>query len=229
MVRKHLSASVEVRVLTKSLRRCALCFALDGDLRKKEGQIGHVNRNAADDREQNLCFLCGPHHEAYDRRSRQAKGFTPGELRHHRQALYETVASRPELVYAAESAAANQSPSQTHQPYVAGLYERRLAMYEAARRFIAAVVSNLNISDAEASDYAQITGEAIFLFDDEVADYFSELYRKALRIRYIELQLNRAIHQDRRLDLGEEEMNLATWFSDQFDVLRKRLVPFMRA
>lgn len=224
--RKRLSATVEVRVLTRSLRRCALCFALDGDLRRKEGQIVHVNRDASDSRERNLCFLCGPHHEAYDRRSRQAKGFTPGELRHHQQALYETVASRPELVYAAETGPT--STESTHSIYVAGLYERRLAVYEAGRRFVAAVIRNLTVSDTEASEYAQITGESIFLFNDEIAEYFTELYQKALRIRYIERQLERVVQQDRRLDLGEEEANLATWFGDQFDALRRRLVPFMR-
>jgi len=53
-----------------------------------------------------------------------------------------------------------------------------LAVYEAGRRFVAAVVRNLTVSDAEASEYAQLTGESIFLFDDEIAEYLLSFIRK---------------------------------------------------
>jgi hypothetical protein len=90
-MRKKASTSVETQVLIKSRRRCALCFGLHGDLREKNGQLAHVDRNPANSVADNLCYLCLEHHNQYDSSPSQSKGLTPGELRHYRQALYEDI------------------------------------------------------------------------------------------------------------------------------------------
>src|SRR2546423_4966331 len=90
-MRKRPSTSVETQVLIKSRRRCALCFGLRGDLREKNGQLAHVDRNPANSAADNLCYVCLEHHDQYDSSRSQSKGYTPGELRHHREALYADI------------------------------------------------------------------------------------------------------------------------------------------
>lgn len=88
---------VETKVLTLSARRCALCFQLTGSLNHSRGQIAHINRKKTDYRFVNLAYLCLRHHDAYDSKTSQSKGFTPGELRHCRDALYRAIARKAHL------------------------------------------------------------------------------------------------------------------------------------
>lgn len=227
MKRKKLPASVEVVILRNSRRRCAICYFLHGDLQVKKGQIAHVNRNHSDDREDNLCFLCRRHADEYDTRSHQSKGFTPAELRAHRSALYDLTCTQPELVLASGETLPHAS-KRRRTPDLAALYSRRLAVYNTTKSFLADVVRKIAVTQEEASKYATEVDEAFFLFDDSVAAYLFEIYRKAIRLRYLEAQLQRLEDGPKRFDMGEEEATLFIWFGDQFDVLRAKLVPFMR-
>ena len=78
-------------VLVHSRRRCALCFGLNRDTSLKVGQIAHVDRNNANNSEDNLAYLCFEHHDEYDSRTSQSKGFTSGELKQFRSELYASV------------------------------------------------------------------------------------------------------------------------------------------
>jgi hypothetical protein len=69
MVRKHIPAAVETAVLLKSARRCALCFLLTRDLSEKIGQIAHIDKDPSNGAEENLAFMCLPHHSMFDSRS----------------------------------------------------------------------------------------------------------------------------------------------------------------
>jgi hypothetical protein len=90
--RKHVSSRVEGNVLVRSRRRCALCFGLEGDTRLKPGQIAHIDRNAQNDDEDNLVFLCLTHHDIYDSATSQSKGLKAYEVRYYRDRLYDAVA-----------------------------------------------------------------------------------------------------------------------------------------
>ncbi|MEX2181328.1 MAG: hypothetical protein WD771_04755 [Gemmatimonadaceae bacterium] len=71
-----------------SRRRCALCFGLNGQSRPRQGQIAHVDRDASNNALHNLAWLCLDHHDEYDTRRSQSKGFTPDELSRYREELY---------------------------------------------------------------------------------------------------------------------------------------------
>lgn len=93
--RKKLPVGVETQVLTESRRRCCLCFHLGEDLDVKRGQIAHIDHKRSNNNESNLAFLCFDHHDDYDSKNSQSKGFTTGELRHAKKTLYETLQSQP--------------------------------------------------------------------------------------------------------------------------------------
>jgi hypothetical protein len=86
--RMKIPEEVETELFTKSGRRCAICFALEGDAAVKPGQIAHLDRDPSNNKFENLCFLCQLHHDQYDSRTSQTKGLTEPEVRSYREKLY---------------------------------------------------------------------------------------------------------------------------------------------
>jgi hypothetical protein len=92
--RKPIPQDVITAVLVSSARRCCLCFGLNGDFEQKQGQIAHVDHESSNPEFDNLAFLCLAHHDQYDGRTRQSKGFTVDELKAYRSLLYQEVERR---------------------------------------------------------------------------------------------------------------------------------------
>jgi hypothetical protein len=87
-VRRASERLAEKDVLTASRRRCCLCVFLNKCDEVCRGQIAHLNRNPNDSRFENLVFLCLAHHDEYDGRTSQSKGFVTDEVREYRDRLY---------------------------------------------------------------------------------------------------------------------------------------------
>lgn len=94
MTRKAITEDVQKSVLTKSRRRCCLCFWLDGRDEVQKGQIAHLDQNNENAEEDNLAFLCFDHHDEYDGIPRLAKGLRESEVRHWRDELYREMEYR---------------------------------------------------------------------------------------------------------------------------------------
>jgi hypothetical protein len=86
--RLRVPAKTEQFVLTKSRRRCCLCFHLHGDHSVKQGQIAHIDQDPSNNRADNLVFLCFEHHNEYDTKPAQGKGLQPQEVGFARAQLY---------------------------------------------------------------------------------------------------------------------------------------------
>jgi len=91
--RRAVPSEVEVEVLLHSGRRCCMCFGLYGDLEIKQGQITHLDHDPGNNNLDNLAFLCLGHHDQYDTRTSQSKGWTAAEIRRYRTLLYEEIES----------------------------------------------------------------------------------------------------------------------------------------
>ena len=87
-----MSPESEQVVLTRSGRRCCLCYGLRGDFAVKKGQVAHIDRDPTNSRTDNLAFLCLDHHDQYDSRTSQSKGLTREELCFYRDLLHADVA-----------------------------------------------------------------------------------------------------------------------------------------
>jgi hypothetical protein len=93
MNRKRIPDDVQARVLTRSRRRCCICYGLNRDTSIKQGQIAHIDQEASNGSEENLVFLCMPCHDRYDSTTRQSKNFTAAEVKHFRTELDQALAS----------------------------------------------------------------------------------------------------------------------------------------
>jgi hypothetical protein len=68
-----------------------VCFGLQRDGRIKQGQIAHLDQDRNNHKLDNLAFLCLDHHDLYDSKTSQSKGFTLREVRRFRKELYEAI------------------------------------------------------------------------------------------------------------------------------------------
>lgn len=92
MPRPKVPRIVQDQVLSECRRRCALCYALNNDVSAKvHGQLAHIDRNPANNKAENLAYLCLEHANLYDARARQAKAFTPGELSRYKDDLLAVI------------------------------------------------------------------------------------------------------------------------------------------
>lgn len=113
MVRKAVPKKIEADVLAACRRRCAICFGLNRVPRRRRGQIAHLDRNSANSSFDNLVYLCMSHHDEYDSKTSQSKGFTPDEVRRFRQELVAAVAAEyqpPRLAHTTDRAAPDPAP-----------------------------------------------------------------------------------------------------------------------
>lgn len=89
--RKNISTDIQTNVLSKSGRRCCLCFGIHSDFDEKRGQIAHLDHDRTNNTESNLVFMCLSHHDLYDGKAKQSKNYTIGEVREYRKNLYSLI------------------------------------------------------------------------------------------------------------------------------------------
>jgi hypothetical protein len=199
---------------------------MDGDASSKKGQLAHIDRDRANNTESNAAFLCLAHHDEYDMRPSQSKRLTKGELVRYRKLL-------------ATHLKETQPWTDTHLPSTAkkrkrefgvslDVYNARIPTYQTAVQFLRTVAKDLRPSIQDALKFARDTEEALFLFDETIAEYLTLLFRKALRLHAVDSM--RAAHQppDNLGELIIEQTELSLWFTEQYDELRARFAPFLR-
>jgi hypothetical protein len=108
--RRPVKKSIEHAVLIASRRRCCLCVFLDHRDEVRKGQVAHLNHNPLDSSLDNLVFLCLEHHDEYDAKPSQSKGFSIVEVRHYRDRLYDKYREKKALVDSALSRDAELTP-----------------------------------------------------------------------------------------------------------------------
>ncbi len=112
------------------------------------------------------------------------------------------------------------------------LYERRLAVYLAANEFLAAILSHSHATDEQMRTFLQKTRKSCFLFDGDLANYLTSLYKKAVDLDFQNTMLHDGASSlpvgEERTRLAKEHGELCKWFGHQFDVVKDKFTPFMR-
>jgi len=157
--RKKLRPDIEAQVLTRSRRRCALCFGLNRDTHLKAGQIAHVDHDSSNDDLRNLAFLCLEHHDLYDSKTSQRKNFTLAELQHFQDELDKALES-----FLGQSVSFESATIETSDP-IAGRYLRTSGPHESAELTIERV----------GPTRVRVTGLALFGLDYKYGPNIGEL------------------------------------------------------
>jgi hypothetical protein len=218
MNRREFPESVVTTVLVACRRRCALCVFLDGDASQQEGQIAHIDRNAANVKLENAAFLCTKHHGRYDATSRQTKGHTPAELRAYLELLHEYIAVGAPWPR-------GRGPS-TRGPGVSlEVFDRRVPTYRKTMSFIRTMTTGGVPEFTGILQFAADTDEALFLFGSGVAAYLSALSKNAIRLHVLAGVIQQPAQRTR--DLVDEHTQLMLWFTEQYAEARRQFAPHL--
>lgn len=108
------------------------------------------------------------------------------------------------------------------------LFERRLVIYEAAKILLATVSANGKVKDEELGKFLTQTRSAKWLLNTEIAEYFSEIYRKALDLRCLDSEIENLPISEERSKNVEEQRVIKDWLEIQFNILDTKFSPFLR-
>lgn len=86
--RKKIPIHIQTDLLTRSARRCCICFHIENDYTEKQGQIAHLDDDPSNNDIDNLAFLCLSHHDTYDSPTSQSKNYQMHEIKKYREELY---------------------------------------------------------------------------------------------------------------------------------------------
>jgi len=112
------------------------------------------------------------------------------------------------------------------------LYERRLAVFNAAMKLIAIVIQAGNPEQTQLLDFRAETNESYFLFGRDIYEYLDEMHKKARQLRSIKLKLDRlekshAVDEKERSQLIDEDSKVFEWFTNQFEVSRQKFSKYL--
>lgn len=216
MDRKAIPLEIQNKIFRKSKRRCALCFSIDNDKSEKNGQIAHLDQNNENNKFDNLVFLCLDHHDKYDGRTSQSKGYTKKEVKSYRDDLYEYIGLRDSPLWN-DNEQINKIEQVNRNKLSVEVYDRKIKIYRAVRDFLLYVMAETKPSREKLAEFSNETDEAIFLFDQDVQDFISEIYSKAVRQRYVNKRLSD--HNlpvgDKREALANEDYEIANFYSEK--------------
>lgn len=194
MARKAVPRAAQHAILVKSRRRCAFCYHLETDTGLKEGQIAHIDRNAENNAEDNLVWLCREHHDRYDSKPSQTKGFMPEEARTAKTALENAVEQDFGAFLKGSGSAKKNAKGKPVRGVSTEVYGLRYPVYAAFRKFVLSILTSAEVVEQERHNFVEATADALFLFGEEVDNYLFEIHRRAMRLRTAQRTITRADH-----------------------------------
>lgn len=109
------------------------------------------------------------------------------------------------------------------------LFDRRLAVYKAARSLIGTVLAENNVTNKQLFDYLSGTAEAHFLLDEMITRYLDEeLYRKACALAALRDTMQGLPEGEERSRNISSQGELRTWFLKQHEALNMKFAPYLR-
>jgi hypothetical protein len=108
------------------------------------------------------------------------------------------------------------------------LYDRRFAVYNAARMFLLREILPTNQVTNDAL-YALVRGtaDAVFLLDGDVTAYLEELRKNAVRFQLLTTAIDTMQREEERKRVSDQKLTLREWFEKQPDVLVEKFKPFI--
>jgi hypothetical protein len=103
------------------------------------------------------------------------------------------------------------------------LYDRRFAVYEAARKLLVEIITQGYPSRDQVRLYVIGTADAVFLLNEEVSKYLEEIRARASRLRAIHATLP---HE--QIAMQQQDDALFSWMTEQLPIgLVEKFKPFL--
>jgi hypothetical protein len=85
--RRPIPQHVTANLMKECRRRCCVCAILDADFSQKHLQVAHLDHDPSNNHADNLAALCLQHHDEYDTKRSQSKGFSKTEVSLYKREL----------------------------------------------------------------------------------------------------------------------------------------------
>lgn len=226
--RKKVHKNTQADILRDiSLRRCALCFEYNFDFDLKKGQIAHIDKNSSNNKKTNLVYLCLDHHDEYDGQTSQSKGFTQEELRRSMKSLYAAIKKHQKEMLPKSMSSMDSKPTTDKKTIIKKkrhiispeIYNLRIPIYHAYRDLIQKAMGLAKIDMDDLFEFTNKTHEALFLYDENMAEFINQVFEKGIRFRCLNIIRKNPCPVDKKNlnSIIEEEANLLRWFRNNFE------------
>jgi hypothetical protein len=109
------------------------------------------------------------------------------------------------------------------------LYERRYRVFDAARKLLCEVASHRIASDEDLRAFVIGTGDAVFLFNDDLANQLKEIHNRALKLRtFDEAKDDFLVGDKRRESCIAQSGEHFNWLKHQLEGLVDMFKPFLK-
>ena len=108
------------------------------------------------------------------------------------------------------------------------LFDRRYAVYQAARNLILVVSGKAGASDDDALKFRLKTRDSEFFLNDELTLYLNEMYTKVIEISALKRELESLPAGDEKSKKRKEFHELLRWILNQSDVLAEKFSLFLK-
>ncbi len=108
------------------------------------------------------------------------------------------------------------------------LYDRRYAVFQAARTLLAEVITSRDASDEAFRAFSIGTADAAFLFDDSLSTYLKAIHDRAAKLHSISQVLPTLPVGDEKASAVRVSGEHFLWLNDQIAVLTGKFRPFLR-
>jgi hypothetical protein len=115
----------------------------------------------------------------------------------------------------------------------AELFDRRIAVYDAMKRFVGDTMSSSTATMESLIEMLRETRHAQFLFksSDDISGFILHFYKKGVELkttRHLYEGIRDPAREDERLQLIQKENGLLKWFGDQGDAIDNKFRPYLQ-
>ena len=108
------------------------------------------------------------------------------------------------------------------------LFEKRLAVFVAARLLLTHALRNANVTLEQLFEYRASTGQATCLFDDDITDYLRSLDEKALELLTLTETMKPLPVGAERSKAARDISETTKWLLNQLPQLKTRFGPYLK-
>jgi hypothetical protein len=106
-------------------------------------------------------------------------------------------------------------------------YDRRIVVWRSARDLVGGLVGTGEIDPELLRNFVTTTHEALFLFDEQVDWFLSEVHRRAFQLSIVDRALTKVPVGESRTKLVGTTMENMIWLSDCLPTLKVHLKPYL--
>lgn len=107
------------------------------------------------------------------------------------------------------------------------VYEKRYAVYSATMKFLSSIMVHAEAKYEELQHFLQNTREKEFFFKEDVNNFLSEIYEKAVRLLAIEKNLESSSVRKKQTALADEKASLVLWMKNGLENAKNIFMPYL--